>query len=311
MGYLEKVFLGTLILFALLILFMFGLYFDIGSMMKGTVQRTSDMGGPGSYSRATAQIERSSVKPEVTVRDIHTRRMPSSSSSSSSAQDRSVAEANFDSIYSRVSKVQGPPTMEEKMDLKRKRLASQGYGQEFIEMEVRSMDDRAVDDTCGQVDGLMSKGAYDDAEKLLLELMAAADPRDLINMQRLRMKLQQLYFDSGQLEKYRETMKQLFDGEEKILSIQAASKMMEDKRDAEAIQSRQTELSKKRGEFDQYFDQIQQQVAETGSVKKLSERQKSEIKAGLLREQEAGRISADALQEALTQLEDVGMGGSK
>src|SRR5688572_10429489 len=134
MGYLEKVFIGSLLLFTLVIVFMFGLYFDVGTMLTSAMKKTDSGTSTASYSRATDQLERQSVAPEVTVRD-----------SGRTFRDRPMrvnaadAEANFDAIYTQYSRVKPPPTQEEKMDFRRKQLAEQGYGGDFIEMEVRSM----------------------------------------------------------------------------------------------------------------------------------------------------------------------------
>lgn len=302
MGYLERVFLGTLLLFALLILFMFGLYFDIGSMMQSAMQRSGDATGPSGFSRAADQLERSAIKPEVTVRDVNPRGFTPAPAAQAGI---SAGDANFLAIFAKCATAKPPPGRAELIDRKRKELAAKGFGQDYIEMEVLSMESTAMDDIEKQVNPLVTKGDYDAAERALLEILATLDGRDLMTMQKVRMKLQHVYFDSNQLDKYRETMKLVFDTEEKILALQAGSRLMDDKRTAEGIKQEQADLGKKRQEFDSWFEQISSQAKKTGHPNKMDEATKVEVKAGLLREQEAGRISPKALQEALGQLEQL------
>lgn len=302
MGYLEKVFLGTLLLFALLIIFMFGLYFDVGSMLQASARKMDSAGAHGGFERSTAQVERQAVKAEITVKDTLSTpfaRRPVALSGVS------AGDANFVAIFAQCNQAAPNPTVEQLGDKKRKELASKGFSSEYIEMEVRGDDDKAVYDSCEQIDALIAKRSFDEAERLLLEQIGALDPRDLMNLQRLRMKLQQVYFESEQLDKYREVMKSVFETEEKILSIQAASPLIEDKRIADGLKKEQEALQSKKAEFDPWFDHIQKQAQETGSVHKLPETMKAEIKAGLLREKEAGRITPQDLQDALSQLEQM------
>ncbi|MBI4872227.1 MAG: hypothetical protein HY814_11745 [Candidatus Riflebacteria bacterium] len=309
MGYLEKVFLSTLLLFALVIIFLFGLYFDLGSMLQGTVQRTGDASTQGSFDRGAAQLERASMAKEVTIKDRLS--VPFAGPRPVATPGISAGDANFAALFARYNQGKLPPPLDELQDRRRKELASKGFTQEYIEMEVRAMEDKPVMDSCMQIDKLMEEGKVEEAEQMLLEAIAGVDPRDLMTLQRYRMKLQQVYFDSNQLDKYKTLMKQVFETEEKILTLQASSPLMEDKRIAEGIRKEQEGLEQKKAEFDPWFDGVSKMAQETGSPHKMTDSMRAQVKAGLLREQEAGRISQKDLQDSLAQLEAMETRASK
>ncbi len=302
MGYLEKVFLGSLLLFALIILFMFGLYFDLGSMLQGSLRKGSSSTGARGYGSSLERLERESVDPEIRVRRTSA---PSYVTRAAVSYDTQAAEANFAAIYARVSTVQPPPTLEERQEFKRKQLRDKGYGDPYIEMELGRMNKRPVEEAHDRADELMKQGLYDDAEAMLLELMSELEPGDLMTMQRYNMKLQEVYFESGQLDKYRSRMQEIFALEERILALQAASPDMNDKWDSEAVKLRQQELAQKRSEFGGWFQEYSAYAQETGGKAQLTDSMRSRVKAELLRGKEAGKVSPEDLASALAELDDL------
>lgn len=296
MGYLERVFLGSLLLFALVILFMFGLYFDLGNILQGIAKKSSEMGG--GFDRSVERLERSAVRREITA-----------GRSFAAVTDRPVTRGAGPSIaqlYQKYSRVPPPPTVEDLMEIRRKELVEEGFGDEYVKMEVLGMDRTLVHKIEKAMEAALAAGDPEEAASLILEAISETDPDNLYVLQQLYIRLGRVYYNTSRLDEYQQVVEKLYDIEESILDIKESSKLAEDERIYEEIQKKRARVEEERRQLPAYIKLLEHQKEKAGGVNKLTEDQRDALKAQLVQARDAGEITQAEMDEILGQVDDMG-----
>lgn len=240
MGYLERIFLGTMLLTALLILFLFGLYFDVGGMVAGTFQGRQL--GFGQDLEAVRSRRRIAYSDEDKRQDNTPR-----TSFATGPRARPSSPVNYDRFVRRRPSVQ----KEVLVDREVRRLKRKGHtDEEYIRMTALYEVDHSLVPIFDDYDRLVDAEDYEAAIDILREARKHVDPENPLALRDILQYLGQAYILAGQDEEARKNLEELMSLQERILEIEKRAQLHQDKEGQEYLVKMQESFSHVREAMD-------------------------------------------------------------
>ena len=208
MGYLERLFLITMLLFIGIVLAMFGYYFDVYEMLLGAVRENEPLLSVGEFAYTRSAMERIARPIEIVSRSY---------SNSDYNLPRTAGELS--QLYNFL-----PPRAGSRAVVAwwKDRLKSQGMTDgDLLELESLGHDREAYGETMGRVLALFRDKDYETAANLLEDAVRAGDPRNLLVLQDLLLRLVEVYHLAGRKPDAVQAARQLSEVAEKILNIRS------------------------------------------------------------------------------------------
>lgn len=295
MDSLEKLFVSCLVLFGLFILFLFGLYFDLGDIVAGMLHRDEKGAtGVGLTDELIRQMEWKARPREV---------MPTHLIDSADLQNFSGAD-DASMEYSVMHAYCGLPramTGREKVQVRRKQLVQQGFTrEEFLEMESLGEDRDEFQRTIIEVDQLAAGKHYAEAAKLLGTTIEQANPKNLLLLRDGLRYQMQLFLDAKQFDRAKETSRRLYDVLDRILTIKGVA-YPEDQR--QGLDKTLAELKAEKARLDEIYQDFQKRTAETGSPTGITADEKAQMKEALTKARQEGKITDEEYKRTVKELE--------
>lgn len=267
MNYLEKVFLGTMLLFLTIVLFFFGLYFDLYEMLWGAVKESEPLLSAGEFAYTRAAMERAARPIEI---------MPESLGNSYFGLPGSAEELSR--LYDFMPPRPGPQAV---VGWWRERLKSEGMiDGDLLEMEALGHDREAYGELMVRVNALARARDLETAAMALEEGLRAVEPRNLYVQQDMLLRLIEIYRLAGKDREAEQAARKLSEVAEQILTVKAR-----------AMNS--AEMSSRAQEI------VRERTAPPGAT---DEKAKTELKARLLRAFDEGKIDRAQLDRMLEQI---------
>ncbi|MBI2944666.1 MAG: hypothetical protein HYY25_10740 [Candidatus Wallbacteria bacterium] len=268
MGYLEKLFLGTMVMFLSIVLFFFGMYFDLYEMLLGTSKQTDPLLSVGEFAYTRAAMERVARPIEI---------MPHSASNSEFGLPGSATE--LARLYTFT-----PPKMtpQETIGWWRERLKAKGLEGELLDMEALGHDREAHGELMVRVGALNRAKDHETAAAAIEEALRSLDARNLLVMRDLLLALAEAYNLAGKKEELERTSARLAEVAERVLAIRARAPGGREYSAAAAEAAREKDSPSK--------------------PPPLDDAARADMKARLLKAREEGKITAEEMEQMLEQL---------
>ncbi|MBI4870826.1 MAG: hypothetical protein HY814_04585 [Candidatus Riflebacteria bacterium] len=267
MAYLERLFLGTMVAFMVIVVFFFGMYFDLYEMLAGGARASEPLLSAGEFAYTRAAMERVARPVEIVSRSYGNSDFHVPASAEELAQMYDFRRPRLPA--------------REVVSWWRERLKGQGMPEgDLLEMEALGHDRESYGETMARVLPLMQSKDYVTASEFLEEAVRTADPRNLYVLRDLLARLVEAYHMMGEKAGAERAARQLSEVAEKILVIRAKC-------------TSSTELTQAAAEVAQ---------ERQGTAKGIEDATKSELKARLLKAFEEGKISRAEMDGMLEQL---------
>lgn len=240
MGYLERLFLGTMVLTALLILFLFGLYFDFGAMFAGTLR-----GG----SLSLGQEQDASRQRRRLVYDKGQRQTDRGGPLTSTRTRPRKAEGRppFERILA------PPPAVSKQtlVDREVRRMRRRGYTDEqYIQMKAFYNVDRSLIPILDEYDKLIEAKDYDGAVALIRRALEDMATENLMQRRDLLQYLGNALVLAGKDEEARKNMLELTTAQERVLQLEQKADLHRDEKGQEYLLEMQEGFAKIRDSMD-------------------------------------------------------------
>lgn len=233
MGDLEKIFIGTMILTGLLILFLFGLYFDIGDIVAGTFK-----GHTPSFGQDLDQIRRARAGSFLDEAPAPRASLPRTSSAP--RESRPID-------YRRYIVPRPPVSQAVLFDREVRRLQRKGFiDEEYIRMKALYEVDRSLVAALDGFDRHMDAEDYDGAIAALLEALEHIDPGNHLARRDLQRHLYQAYILSGKDAEATRSLSELTLLHEKIVAIEERAELHQDSKSREYTRQMRENMGKLR-----------------------------------------------------------------
>lgn len=218
MGYLERLFVGTMLLTGLLILFFFGLYFDLGDMVAGSFGTTPTL---------RTGMELDHIR-EGRRRGYETER-PTGAALPPPAPLQGRPRPSSPVDYGRFVHRSPAISPEVLLDREVRRLQRQGFvNEEFIQMRAIYEVDRSLVPIFDRYDQLIASGDTEGAIAELLAAREALDKKNLLGLRDILQYLGQAYVLAGKDGDASANLKELMDLQERILAIEQQAELHQD-----------------------------------------------------------------------------------
>lgn len=298
MGYLEKIFLGCMALFALFILFIFGLYFDLGEMFRGGMDRSGTLTRGAAVDRVVDRLETvARSAPAVEERARSGRR--SLRSAPSFPSTRTAVRARWERIFK-------PPTpsLADRVEKHRRFLVKQGFvSKDFIEMEALAQNRTVPDRVIPRVRRLLADGDFEGATAALEQALTEVEPANLKIRQELIAQLAEIQFMAGDLEGAQKYTALNNDALGRILDVQSRSELMKNERGREQVDRSKRLLEERRAGMEKAFEELRKRKAETGAIDGFRAEEKTQLKVALRKAADEGKLSREEYQEVVEGLD--------
>lgn len=217
MGDLERLFLGTMMVTGLLILGLFGLYFDLGDMVAGSFGRA----GP-TFSQDLDLIR------ERRRASYGQKKKPLTTSGGLGGPGASRPSSRPD--YERLIIRRPQPSRQEMIDREIRRLQRKGYTDEqYMNMRALYQVDRSLIATFDQYDRLVAEGDLEAAIALLQEALEGLDEENRYGRRDVLRYIYQAHILAGQETSALDSMRVLTLTGEEILNIESRAEQYRDK----------------------------------------------------------------------------------
>ena len=295
MDSLEKLFISCLTLFGLFILFLFGLYFDLGDILAGMLKK----GDAASTGIATSDYQMRLMEWQGRKREI----MPMSLMDPAKGV-LDMRDDDPNSVLGAILTNSGyyrPITTKDRMEMRRQELHRQGcVRQDYVEMEALACDREEFDKVMVQARQLAADKQYNAAIGLIQRALDQTDPKNLYVLKDYTSFLLQLQTDGRQIDKAEETAKKLYELLDRILMIQRTGVGPGRQDEIAAIQTR---IKGEKDRLGDYFAEVKKRTAATGSATGLYPEEKEDVKATLRKLKDSGQITEADYQRSLKMLE--------
>lgn len=292
MDSLEKLFLSCLVLFGMFILFLFGLYFDLGDMLASQFHRDERAGtGVGITDNLIRQMEDRARPHEVmpTHLDLPT---------FGGADDNRGAEEMARAALRYNGAVIPPISGKTLTALKRANLQAQGITrEEVLDLESLGDDREESSRVVHEVTRLCGEKRYAEAEKLLADQIAKENPKNLLVLRDLLNLQVQVYLDGKQVDKAREAARKMYETLDRIIAIRTIEGPRPE------LQQELTYLKGEKERLDKVYQDLQKRMEETGSPTGLTASEKAQMKEAFTRTRNEGKMTEDEYRKALKELE--------
>jgi hypothetical protein len=291
MDSLEKLFLTCLTLFGMFILFLFGLYFDLGEMLASTIAR-DDHNATGIGMNATMV---DGAEARGTPRELMPTALNIPGGSSGDLQDREEAEY---ALLRSIGRTYTKPTSKQIMGSRRAELMRQGVArEEVLELEALAADDEEPRRILLEARRLADQKHLAEALKLLTEALAVTNPKNLLAQREYMQLMVQLQLDLKNVEGAKETARRLYDTLDRVVMIR---NLEGGKPEFEAERER---LRAEKERLDHLYQDLQKRTDETGSPMGLTAKEKADIRDAMTKARGEGKMSEEEYQRALKELE--------
>ena len=299
MGYLERIFLGTMVLFALGMFFIFALYFDVGDMFTGTLDKRGTISRGAAVNRLIEGIERKNrVKPDKSS-DANTFSRRARAAPNFSCSRRAI-RSRYDRFFPRKIK-RGLKRVEQY----RKILRKKGYtNEDYIEMEALAQNKEVEKGCVPPAERAMAEGRFSTAIELLEQALKEINPKNLKLRTLLLQKLTQARLLNNDLEAAQRSQDKVLALSERILNIKSQSKLIDSEEYKEEINRERKQLLERRDIQEKFFKDLQRRKEITGSWNGYLNEERAKMKAGLMKAKREGKISEKQYQEVLDQLDE-------
>lgn len=298
MNYFEKLFLSTTLLFGIAIVFLLGLYFDLGDMFS------SSIGKGGFVTRGTA-IDRLVDSLDKTRRS--TKRIISDGSASfghiprvggSFPMSKSDISGRYKGYFKNHIK-EG----EERVEQYKEFLRKQGFeNKEFIEMKSLAQDKTVMRKHLPVSRRLSAAGEFEEAVFVLEEALAELHEEDHEQRRMIISKIVELCLRGGLMDKAHDFTSKQIELEAKILTIESNSMLMEKKSYSSKVNADLLTVERKRREVDAAFASMKKRQQETGKYDGLFTEEKIALKAEALGLKSKGEISNELYKKMLSSI---------
>lgn len=219
MGQLERLFLGSLVLTGLFILFLFGLYFDIGDMVAGTFKGNRVGFGQDQKLIATRRRLSQEEQPEPRL----ARRLQGRSGGS--RRGGGSGRINYRKFVRRPQIVPRDALIDREV----RRLQRKGFvDEQFIRMRAIYEIDRTLIPVFDQYDQLMDAEDPEGAIEVLQEALRHLEEENLLGKRDIYRYLYQAYVMAGKDREATEGLAQLTELHEHIVSIEERAELHQD-----------------------------------------------------------------------------------
>ena len=300
MGYLEKIFLGTMVLFALGIFFIFALYFDVGDMFTGSLDRR------GAISRGAA-VDRIIDGIETRTRRAGPKKKRVLSSRAACAAPRfstkgGAIKQRYEKLFPRKIK-QGAA----RVDQYRRFLRGQGFSNnDFIEMEALAQNKTVVKRYIPIVNQFVADGEFGEAIKILEKALREINPKNLKVKSILLDKLTQVRMMNNDLDGAQQASDEMFSNNQRIIELKAATKLAENTKFQEELGKERERLSASRDAQKEFFADLNKRKLATGRWDGYLMEERAQVKANIMSARSAGKMTQQEYDDILKQL-DKGM----
>jgi hypothetical protein len=234
MGDLEKVFVGTMMLTGMLILFLFGLYFDLGDIVAGTFG-----GHAPSFGQDLGQIRRARSGSFLDEEAAPKAKLPTVSSGT----PRVARTIDYQRFV--VPRPPIPPAV--LFDREMRRLQRKGFvDEQYMRMKAIYEVDRSVVATLDRFDRHMDSEDYEGAIQALLEALEHLDPANHLARRDLVRHLYQAYILAGKDAEATKALSQLTTLHEKVVAIEERAELHQDSRSQEYNRQMREQMGKVR-----------------------------------------------------------------
>lgn len=291
MDSLEKLFLSCLTLFGMFILFLFGLYFDLGDMLASSLHRDErNATGVGITDRLIEKMEEHARPREImpTMLDI-----PRGNGGYDSGGDETAKQA-----MRALGRTQAPISGKMVQNMKRAALMASGVQrEEIIEMEALGADREESSRIVNEARSLMGQKRFADAARMLGEAMQQTNPKNLIALREYMQLQVQAYLDNRQVDKAKEAARKLYEMLDRMLAIRALEGR------TPAIEHEMAMLKGEKDRLDALYQDLQKRMEETGSPVGLTPAEKTQMREAMTRARQSGSMSEAEYQRAMKELE--------
>lgn len=291
MDSLEKLFLSCLVLFGMFILFLFGLYFDLGDMLASSFHRDEHAATDiGMTDRLIEKMEAANRPREIMPTHLDIPRFAGGDDSSSDEIARQAARA--------LGRAVAPMNGKQIMQLKRASLMASGIQrEEVLEMESLAADREEPSRVMRDARRLAGEKRYAEAARVLQDGIGAANPKNFLVLRDYLGLQVQVYLDGRQVDKAKESARRLYEMLDRIMAIRTLEgKTPELEREIAMIKGEKDRL-------DSLYQDLQKRAEETGSPIGITAAEKVQMKEAMTRARQSGNMSEEEYQRALKELE--------
>lgn len=289
---LEKLFVSCLVLFGLFILFLFGLYFDLGEILASSFRQDEKAAtGVGQTEELIRRMERAAMPKEIQPTKLAT---PQGGGQGPSPETERA-------ILRRYCKIAPIPNGADLAAIRRRQLIKAGFARDdFIEMEALAEDRDEFRRVMSDIQRLMFEKRWPDAIRRTQEALAALQPANHLLRKEYQGLLVQLYLESRQLDRAMDAAKQLNDTIERVTMIRSASAKESNR--AEADQQIAT-LKEEKARIEEMFQDLQKRQAENGTPFGLTASEKNGIRDAITKARKENKITEEEYRRTLKELE--------
>lgn len=290
MDSLEKLFLSCLVLFGMFILFLFGLYFDLGDMLASSLHRDErNATGVGITDHLIEKMEERARPREIMPTNLD---LPRGGGGSSDGEE--MAKQAMRALG------RGTPPMSVKTirQLKRASLIGQGIQrEEILEMEELAADREEPSRVNRQVLQYAQQKEYGKAIAELQNAINRTDPKNLMVLREYLGLQVQLYLDNKDVEKAKESARKLYELLDKMMAIRSLGGA------TPAMEQEVARIKTEKERLDGIYQELQKRMEETGSPMGLTAAEKAQMKEAMTRARQSGSMSEEEYRRAIKELE--------
>ena len=288
MDSLEKLFLSCLVLFGMFILFLFGLYFDLGDMLASSLHRDErNATGVGITDHLIEKMEEHARPHEIMPTALE---VPRGGGGDGDEMARQAMRA--------LGRVTPPMSGKTIIQLKRSSLLAQGIQrEEILDMESLAADREEPSRVTREVYRLAAEKKYAEAARALQEAINHTDPKNLIVLRDYLGLQVQVYMDGHEVERAKESARKLYDMLDRMMAIRS----LEGK--TPALEQEIARIKSEKERLDSLYQELQKRMEETGSPLGLTASEKSQMKEAMTRARQSGSMSEEEYKRAIKELE--------
>lgn len=292
MDSLEKLFLSCLTLFGMFILFLFGLYFDIGEMLASTIQR-DDRTATGIAMNAS-MID--GAEERGRPRELMPTALAIPNAGGGDLQDR--AEAEY-AVLRRLGVAYTKATAKQMVTTRRAELQSQGVTrEEVLELESLAADYEEPSRILSDARRLAEQKRFAEAAKTLTDALAATHAKNLLVQRDYLNLLVQMQLELKQIDQAKESARRQYEVLERIVMIRNLES------GHAGLQAEAERLRAEKERLDHFYQDLQKRTEETGSPMGLTPKEKADIRDAITKAKSEGKMSEEEYQRALKELEN-------
>ena len=292
MDSLEKLFLSCLVLFGMFILFLFGLYFDLGDMLASSFHHDERAAtGVGITDRLIERMEEHARPHEIMPTELN---MPTFVT----MDDRLGNDETARQAMRALGRCVAPMTGKQVSQLKRQSLVAAGIQrEEIIEMESLAADREEPSNVMRRATQLAGEKRFADAARELQTAIQATNPKNLLVLRDYLNLQVQVYLDGKQVDKAKESARKLYEMLDRIVAVRTLEGPKPE------IEQEIVMLKTEKERLDSMYQDLQKRSEETGSPVGLTASEKAQMKDSLTRARSEGKMTEEEFQRAIKELE--------